>query len=511
MKHIKRLASVLLALVMTLALAVPAMAASGPYTITINKDTNGHTYEAYQIFAGDLSTKDGNKILSNIVWGDGVTETGKTALLSFNDNSYTDAAELADALTDSNVKKFAQAAAGYLSGTKATSVFTDGKYTISELAAGYYLIKDVAAPEGDVYSAYMLQVVGNAVAQPKDDKPTLDKEVKNGSDWEDATGVQIGDTVEFRTITTVPDTTGYTKYTYTIHDTMSDGLTSNVKGASNVTIKVNDETTLDSGYYVVAVDSNNANKFSVTINILKAVEDGKIKAGDKLYTYYTGVLNENAKIYDNKEVNTAKLEFSNNPNGDSTSKTTESKVYVWTFQMGVNKVDSKSAELTGATFVLSKDGSLNVEDLNCTDGTPSVTDDLIALVEVSAGNYRVAVKGDTNTTYVIEAGNVTITGLDDDTYYLYETKAPEGYNLLKEPVKVEITAEYGTDGSTCTETVKVNGTETSSLTVDVVNNAGAELPSTGGMGTTIFYIVGGVLVVAAVVLLVTKKRMNAEK
>ena len=508
----KRVLTILLALALTLAMALPA-AADSTYTITINNTAPGHTYQAYQIFAGDLETKDGKTLLTNITWGSGVTAAGKTEL--------GDAAAKAESLkTEAHAQAFAKEVAPHLTSPTESTAGT-GVYTISGLPAGYYLVKDkdnTLTDADDFYTAYLMEVVGNVTAAPKGDKPTLDKQIRHNErdTWEVVGDNQIGDTVEFRTITTVPDTAGYEKYDYIIHDTMSVGLTSNVKGTGHVTIKVNDTgDALDASYYTVTASGNT---FAVKIDILKAIRDGKMKKDDKLYTYYTGVLNAEAKVYDEgKQDNTAYLEYSNNPNvPDDKGKTPDKKVYDWTFKMGVNKVNESNAPITGAKFVLSRKGTLTVSGLNCDEqGEPAVTTELIGLVAVQGG-YRVAVEGDTNVVYVIDAGSAVIKGLDDATdYYLYETKAPEGFNLLKEPVQFKITAQYNADGSALADgspTVTIGaGAPSTELSTNVVNKAGAELPSTGGIGTTVFYVVGGLLVAVAVVLLVTKKKMSAEK
>ena len=142
-----------------------------------------------------------------------------------------------------------------------------------------------------------MKVVGNVTAAPKGDKPTLNKQIKHNEngEWGVVGDNQIGDTVEFRTITKVPNTSGYTKYDYIIHDTMSAGLTSNVKTSADITIKVNDATVLPAEYYTVTA---NGNSFSVQVDILKAIQDGKLAHDNELYTYYTGVLNADAKVYD---------------------------------------------------------------------------------------------------------------------------------------------------------------------------------------------------------------------
>ncbi len=516
MKALKKAFALLLALMLTLALGTTAFAAGETYTITINNEATGHTYEAYQIFAGDLAEKDGKKVLSNIVWGSGITEAGKTAL--------GDAAEKTKTITTSEqAVAFAKEVAQYLTNPAESGAQADNKYTITGLSAGYYLVKDqdnTLSNTDDFYTAYIMQVVGDVEASPKGDKPTLDKQIKHNESgkWGFVGDNQIGDTVEFRIITTIPDITGYSRpYAYKICDTMSAGLTSNVTSTSDVTIKVNDSTALGSEYYSLEVDATDGNKFVLTIHVSAAVANGALKAGDKLYTYYSGVLNENAKVYnEGKQDNKAYLLYSNNPNGEGTGKTTEVTVYDWTFKMQVNKVDKDEKPLTGAKFVLSKNGNLKVADMQCDEnGVPTVTANLIGLVKVSDGVYRIATDNDAADTvvYAMDAGSPVIKGLDDSTdYYLYETLAPKGYNLLDGPVQFKITAEYTTDGSALLEnypTVKVGEAEPSTnLSTNVINKEGSVLPSTGGMGTTLFYILGGLLVVGAGVVLITRKRMS---
>ena len=499
MKYMKKFMALLATLTLALAMAVPAFAATPTtYTITINNGTG--TYEAYQIFKGDLY----NDTLSNIEWGDNVTDAGQAAL--------GDAAVKAKTLTgEAEAKTFASEVAQYLTNPPAGT----GTDSITGLAAGYYLIKNATVGEGEVFTDYILQVVKDVEVNPKSGKPTLDKQIKHNDNgkWGVVGDNQIGDTVEFRTITTVPIVSGYTEYTYVIHDEMSAGLTSNVHSNEDVTIKVNDETVLDKNYYTVTVDEVNTNKFTVKVDVLKAIEDGKMAEGNTLYTYYTGILNENAAVYNvGKQDNKAYLEYSNNPHDNTTTnKTPEKVVYDWTFKMEVNKVDGESnAQLTDAKFVLSKKKKPDLGEIR-DDGTPSNTKDLINLIDNGDGSYTVAPAGYTGT-YVMTAGNITIKGLDDATeYYLYETKAPAGYNRLTDAVKFKITATYNETGDHYTSvTAAVNDVDQQSVSVQVANNKGSTLPSTGGIGTTLFYVIGGGLMAVAAVLLVTKKRMNSK-
>lgn len=486
-------------------MAVPAFAATTTpttYTITINNGTG--TYAAYQIFKGDLH----ENTLSNIEWGDNVTPAGQEAL----GNAASKAKELTG---ETEAKAFAVEVAKYLTDSPAGT----GTDSITVSSPGYYLIKNTAVAEGEVFTDYILQVVKDVQVNPKSGKPTLDKQIKHNETgvWGVVGDNQIGDTVEFRTITTVPNVSGYSKYEYVIHDEMSAGLTSNVKTKNDVTIKVNDSdaNVLDQTYYTVTVDPVNTNRFTVKVDVLQAIKDGKIATGNTLYAYYSGVLNKDAIVYDvGKQDNKAYLVYSNNPHNDTTTNQTPEKVvYDWTFKMEVNKVDGESSTpLTDAKFVLSKNGHCSLGTIG-DDGTPSTTTDLINLIENSDGSYTVAPAGYTGPVVnVMTAGKITIKGLDDATeYYLYETKAPAGYNRLTDAVKFKITATYNDTGDSYTSvTATVNDVEQSSVSVQVANNKGSTLPSTGGIGTTLFYVIGGGLMAVAAVLLVTKKRMNSK-
>lgn len=502
MKYMKKFMALIATLTLALAMAVPAFAeaATTTYTITIKNGTG--TYEAYQIFKGDLH----EKTLSNIEWGDNVTDEGRT--------KFGNAADKAKTITtEADAKAFAVEVAKYLTDPAAGT----GTDSITGLAAGYYLIKNATVGEGEVFTDYILQVVKDVEVNPKSGKPTLDKQIRHNDngEWGVVGDNQIGDTVEFRTITTVPIVSGYTEYTYVIHDEMSAGLTSNVHSNNDVTIKVNDEDAnkLDEIYYTVTVDPENANKFTVKVDVLKAIKDGKMVEGNTLYTYYTGILNEKAKVYnDGKQDNKAYLEYSNNPHDHATTNSTPVKVvYDWTFKMGVKKVDgADGTPLTDAKFVLSKEKNCDLGAIG-DDGQPHNTENLISLIKNSDGSYTVAPAGyNGSVVNVMTAGDITINGLDDATvYYLYETKAPAGYNRLTAAVRFEITATYSDAGDNCTSvTATVNNDVQSSVSVNVRNNKGSTLPSTGGIGTTLFYVIGGGLMAVAAVLLVTKKRMN---
>ena len=517
MKHSKKLASLLLALVMALSLAVTAFAdESTTYSITINNSTAGHTYEAYQIFTGDLATNEaGNKVLSNIVWGSGVSKAGQTAL--------GDAAAKAETLkTEADAKAFAKAVAPYLTtAAGSANTVTDGKYVISGLAAGYYLVKDQDGSligDNDSYTEYIIQVVGNVTATPKSDVPEVQKKVKDindstdttKTDWQDSADYDIGDSIPFQLKATLADNvSSYTTYKVVFHDTLSKGLTYNNDA------KVYIGGTETNGFAVTAtVNADGTTTLTVSCDDVKALDASNSSV---ITVEYTAKLNENAVLGSAGNPNEVYLEYSNNPNksekgNNETGETPKDVVIVFTYKTIINKVDSENKPLTGAAFKLEK----------LIKGKDGDADTWTTVKEFAVD--------ETTTSF-------TFSGLDDGQYKLTETKTPVGYNTI-DPIYFVIEATHGetadaptlktlnaylTDANGNKQTEMKDGESVNidlgtvdltagSITTTVVNKSGSKLPSTGGIGTTIFYVLGGVLVLAAVVLLVTKKRMSgAEK
>lgn len=549
MKKTGKIFSLVMALlIVVLSLSVMALAADS-YTITIKGDnsTANHIYEAYQIFAGDLHDPSSDseeviqdKVLSNIVWGSGVNQEanvgGKTLTETFDGKTAAQVAEDLKGIADAQA--FAKKIAPFLSShTDSTGKNDAGNYTITGLAAGYYLVKDkdnTLTGEYDFYTAYMMKVVGNVEATPKGEKPALKKQIKNNNTgmWSETgnAAFQLGDTVSFRIVVTVPDTSRYTDgYVYKIYDTMTEGLTSNVKSVEDFSIEIKNDPNnkLDSKYCSlvtskITVDGKQVDHFELSIDIKQAIADGKIEAGNDLFVNYTAVLNAKADFYiigEGKNTNTAYLEYSNNPNGEGTGKTPESSVHAWTFAMIVSKIDGTTkAPLTGAKFVLSRRADLKVSDMQCDEnGNPTVKTDLLPMYtgDSSRAPYELAtaekVEAGTDITYTAELGEgVVFAGFGEFTYYLYETKAPGGYNLLSEPVAVTFHCSDTMDARLDPAYITLNDStkQITTMMFDIENKSGATLPETGGIGTTLFYVIGGLLVVGAGVLLVTKKRMG---
>lgn len=575
MKRIRSLAAILLSLTMMLLLAVPAFAA-GAYSITIQNDKEGHIYEAYQIFAGDVDNdapQGGNAegpILSNIIWGRGVDKTQYAALLAalkadatigakFNSiDDATDAAAIAAALDGANAADaaaFANVVSGFLSGTLTQSTYNGGVYTIGGLDSGYYLVKDQdGSLEGDADTAtgYIVQVLGNVTMEPKDsDIPTVEKKVSEedyrlddgyGYTYNDVADWDIGDSVPFKLIGSIPDMSAYDTYEYIFTDTLSNGLTLQadtikVYIARNPYDQVNNYEPLIMGAdYTLDVQNigeNGGGSFSIAFEDLKT-NRYLTGANKEEYHYvivtYDATLNTNAVIGLDGNPNSVDLQFSNNPNGDGLGRTQEDTVIVFTYELDGTKVDGANVDtkLEGAEFVLFNGGHTQVAHIE--------NGKLVGWVNLPDGytyeNYEEipyevweAFNATTNVIMTSTAEGVFgVSGLDDGTYYLMEIKAPTGYNLLDHDLEIVIAATTengqtwdGVPANALTAlTIAVdqgnaeNGNaQTGAVALTVTNNQGTTLPETGGMGTTLFYVIGGLLVAGAGILLVVRLRMRA--
>lgn len=500
MKLFKKLASFILAFAMVMAIAMPSVVmAVDNYTITITPTTSDHTYEAYQIFEGKLS----NDKLSDIKWGNAITEEGKTALL--NEYNAKDAADLAEKLSkfaskSEQIKAFAKKVSQYLQNP--TSAKAEGNTaTITVDKAGYYLIKDQDNSLGEndeTYTEFILKVVKNQTVAPKSNKPTSEKKVKDindsegttMTDWQDSADWDIGDKVPFQLKGTVAaDYDNYKVYKMTFHDHESKGLTFN---KDSVKVYVDGKQVTDTSKYEVVTEGlKDGCTFEVKFADLKQISS--VKAGSVITVEYESELNENAVIGSEGNPNTMHMEFSNNPNneqGGETGKTPDDKVIVFTYKTIINKVDPDGQPLKGAEFKLEK----------------KVGEEWVE---------KAVVKNDAGTTF-------TFKGLDDGVYRLTETVTPEGYNTMNpNPLEFTISATHEEtavepklltlsgnpkSGDVTFDSSLENGT----LTTNIVNKSGLSLPETGGMGTTVLYAAGTLMILAAAAFLVMKKKAESK-
>lgn len=491
----KRAINALVAVLATVAMAVAGFMGAGTAFAdeanTITGPKNGHTYEAYQIFTGDLA--DGK--LSNVKWGSATAKNG-TAVTDAELKTVTD---LASKSVNDNAQATANAIAAYLTSDAQPTATIDDTNPTAQVPSGYYLIKDKnnTVPDGQAATTYIVTVAGNVTITPKSDVPSFEKKLKDSndtegtlSDWQDAADWDMGDDVPFKLEGTVASNyASYKTYYFAFHDVEERGLTFN---KDSVKVYV-DNTAITSGYTVVTEGLADGCTFEVKFADLKQIS--AVKAGSKIRVEYTSKLNENAVIGEQGNVNKAKLQYSNNPNDEQggengpTGETPWDNVIVFTYKTVINKVDDKNQPLKGAEFTLSK---------KMENGSTKT----VAVVKDSEG-----------TTF-------TFNGLDDGDYVLTETKTPAGYNSIK-PITFTVTANHtitweGEDRDTILTSLSGNAAsgeitftptdDKSELDTSVVNKPGSSLPETGGMGTIVLYAAGAVLVIAAGVYFGLKKK-----
>lgn len=503
--------------------AISAYAADNTYTITIDQADAGHTYEAYQVFTGDLAEND---TLSNIKWGAGVNSSNLLKALKADQTFGTtfanaeSAADVASLLIADNAVKFAKIAVQNLSaaatGTSGTYDQGAKSYTISGLAAGYYLVKDKDNTLDNAeaaYTEYILKVVQNTTVSPKGTVPTVEKKVKDTGDstgkttgWQDSADYDVNDTIPYQLTGTLSDKyADYAAYAYKFTDTLSKGLTLDqnsikvyaVNGEGDARTKVEIKKDNATGYKVLTTnyagtDDKDPYKGGTVLTVefadlKKATPTNNtdtltIDANTKIVVEYEATLNSNAIIGSAGNPNKVDLTFANNPYGEGAGKTPEDKVTVFTFKIVANKVDGQNHALKGAGFTLYKWNGKEYK---------------------TVGNE---IKGDKLTTFSFDR-------LDAGQYKLAETTTPAGYNTWA-GLEFKVIAEHQkTSNDPQLTTLKVTDLSdkeisgagktftidmtAGSATMNVTNEKGSTLPSTGGMGTVVLYVAGAALVLAA--------------
>ena len=536
-KVIKKLLAALLAVAMVCAMAIPAFAENSEGDVDSH-----HTYSAFQIFKGDV---EGNNIkdfkISNVDWGSNIITNSEDFLAQLKaaeriGGQFEGATTAQDVLkvisrwhdSDDDSIAFARFVCHYLYSNDANPTYVvragSNALTIPEAKAGYYLFVDTTDFSKDdsyhSYNSFLLMVTKgnwNVPITPKAEKPSVKKEVFDNFDNQDGTSTgdfgssadhAINEKFQFKLTATLPASTDhaydyYDTYAVCFKDTLSEGIT--YDGPDSVVIKSNNstyDTTIDPSKYTI--DTKNLetqNYFEVNIHDVKACAKDAgfdLNDGATITFTYTAHLNEKATVNttsgptDNK--NSVQLQYSNNPRpGDYWGTTPKSEVYVFTYQLNNTKYhddDNPNNVLAGAGFRLYSDKA-------CTQEVKLYQKD----------NFYFPIKDATDkgkdAVQMISGqdGQFNVKGLDAGTYYLKETKTPDDYSPCPDK-KIVISATH-------TE-YNVNLSGESNLNNKIINikAGGITLPSTGGIGTTIFYVVGGGLMVAAIVLLVTKKRME---
>ena len=552
----KKILAILLATLMVAALSVTAFASDYKITVT-NTNTSvsiaGKTYIAYKLFDvtytgsnnsdphaysidsdGDGAwawatltsgvTADEKGVYNNTTYGLKFTPTAADSSVYSIESTMTNAQArlLADALGATTVTKPTGKSATVADSAETVDIDCEGP--------GYWLVYGVASPKDptdtppkEVVAACALTTTDPAATvNPKVGIPTLDKKI-TGEHTLDAAGkaasAEVGSTVPFEIDTVVPDITGYTTYTFEINDTLSNGLsftgTDTANTINGLAITVGG-TALASDKYTVTHEVG-SKSFKITIPIA-TLQD--LTKGAAIVVTYSATVNDGALTTD-FENNTASLTYSNNPyNSDSKDTTPEKKVYVIDVNIDVDKFTGSTTKtpLAGAQFKLFK-------------GATQPADDALAWYKWDATNKKVTwvAKNDAYTFTTTSSGKFSpqIQGLKasktGSTYGLLETEAPTGYNKLSAPVMITLTSAFNAtndqvtittnNGTVSGGTINLSGTPATQPvdTVPVENKSGTELPATGGIGTTIFYVLGGLLAVGAGVVLVTKKRMGKEE
>lgn len=479
-KTIKKLMAALLAVALLCAMAVPAFAAEGTApaattgTVTVQNVVSGKTYKIYRIL--DIATHDSDyssvvyKVNDN--WKDFIKSTGNTYFTSIDET--TGVVVVKEKLTSENIADLAKAAKAWLGSHDITAdgeqtagpTDTSIQFTGKEL--GYYLLSSSEWGTNNADAIFSLNSSSpNVTVQEKNGKPTIDKKIIENNTAVKNNTAGIGDYVQFKLTVNVIDGK---PTNYVIHDKMSAGLTFVNTNEHPVGVTVGSRA-LNATEYSFNDSITDDCTFELKIN------DNILHPNDVVTVTYYGQVNSSAVI-NGDNTNEANLTYGTD--GNSTWEKTTTKVFG--FKVFKHAGTDKTTLLAGADFRLYK-----------TVGETTYYAQFDANGLLTGWTTDAASTGVTMTSN--DKAALVLNGLDAGTYYLEETKAPDGYNKLTDPVTVTITE----DG-------KVN--ETANGTVYVSNNAGATLPSTGGMGTTLFYVIGGGLMVAAVVLLVTKKRME---
>lgn len=500
MKSIKRIIALLLTAVMTMTMSVTAFAANPSCSLTVSvkstdQDLKGQTINLYKLF--DLSTSKSGET-TNYAYTVNKVAGYKEALNKALGASYTtdeDYAKAVLSLGENNsvkVQKFANdftaaALTNKLTATETSNKITDSKtsYEFTDLKSGYYLVYVTGGKE--IQSSLVTVDESTNTVNLKTEAPSITKTA-------DSDTVSIGQVVKYTVAGSVPDTTGYSEYVYKINDTLSNGLdfVNDANGTAvngntvNVTVAFKNETVSPAGTTPTTASLSGANKRTMALDLSEWVRANQTNKGKEFTVTYYAKVNNKAVV---TEKNSATLEYGNNP-GDTTT-TTPSEAKTPTYSLDINKIKTESKEkLEGAKF------SLYTSETDAKNGTNPIK------VTGSNGNYVVDPTSTTtefeSVTSIGDKGyNLHVNGLAEGTYYLVETKAPDGFNKLTAPIVVKITKSTDTDVNNWT--ISKDGEVENDKIIDVENSTGSLLPSTGGMGTIAFTVVAALLVLGVAV------------
>ena len=518
MKRMKRIMALMLAAIMMMAMSVTAFAAegaTGTHTLTVNvkstepaQDLKDQTINLYKLF--DVTESKSGET-TNYAYT--VNNTYKATLASVlkigetaKDEEYA-AAVLALKDTEGAVQKFAndftaEALTKKLSATANSGKITEENktsYTFENLAAGYYLVYVTGGKE--IQSSLVTVDETTNTVNLKTEAPSITKTA-------DKETVSIGQVVKYTVTGSIPDTTGYAEYVYKIHDELSTGLdfvndaagTALEEGATTVTVAVAfGEGSTDASTAPTTATLDSTNKKKMSLNLSEWVRANQTNKGKEFTVTYYAKVNDKAVV---AEKNSAKLEYGNDP--DNTTETTPSEAKTPTYPLNIKKTDHKtSGLLAGAKFSLYTETEYNKD----ADTRQAIK------VTGTNGNYVVDPTSE-NTVFESAATkigeneyNLHVNGLAEGTYYLVETKAPDGFNKLTAPVKITITKSADADATKWT--ISKDGDDETDKIIDIANSTGSLLPSTGGRGAIAFAVIAALLVFGVAVSFIRDKRKEA--
>ena len=511
MKRMKRIMALMLAAIMMMAMSVTAFAAegaTGTHTLTVNvkstepaQDLKGQTINLYKLF--DVTESKSGETTNYAYTVNNTYKDALASVLKIGETSKDEEFVKAVADQEATIQQFAndftaKALTDNLGATKTSGKITESKtsYEFTGLDAGYYLVYVTGGKE--IQSSLVTVDADTNTVNLKTEAPSITKTA-------DKETVSIGQVVKYTVTGSIPDTTGYAEYVYKIHDELSTGLdfvndaagTALEEGATTVTVAVAfGEGSTDASTAPTTATLDSTSKKKMSLDLSEWVRANQTNKGKEFTVTYYAKVNKDAVV---TEKNNAKLEYGNNPTDTTTTTPSEAKTPTYPLDILKTKKDS-NVKLAGAKF------SLYTSEADAKNGTNPIK------VTGKNGNYVVDSNSTTTEFESVEniegkGYNLRVNGLAEGTYYLVETKAPDGYNKLTAPVVIKITKSTDTDVNNWT--ISKDGTVETDKIIDIANSTGSLLPSTGGRGAIAFAVIAALLVFGVAVSFIRDKRKEA--
>ena len=512
MKRMKRIMALMLAAIMMMAMSVTAFAAegaTGTHTLTVNvkstepaQDLKGQTINLYKLF--DVTESKSGETTNYAYTVNNTYKAALASVLKIGETSKDEDFVKAVADQEATIQQFAndftaKALTDNLGATNTSGKIEESKtsYEFTGLDAGYYLVYVTGGKE--IQSSLVTVDETTNTVNLKTEAPSIEKTA-------DKTTVNIGDVVKYTVKGSIPDTTGYAQYVYKIHDELSTGLdfVNDAKGTAlgagattvNVTVAFTDNSVTAAGTTPTVATLDTANNRKMSLDLSEWVRANQTNKGKEFTVTYYAKVNKDAVV---TEKNNAQLEYGNNPTDTPTTTPSEAKTPTYPLDILKTKKDS-TVKLAGAKF------SLYTTEADAKNGTNPI--------KVTGGNGNYVVDSTSATTEFESVENIEgkgynlrVNGLAEGTYYLVETKAPDGYNKLTAPVVIKITKSTDTDVNNWT--ISKDGTVETDKIIDIENSTGSLLPSTGGRGAIAFAVIAALLVFGVAVSFIRDKRKEA--